>query len=811
MTEVSLNTPEDYALYYLREFGVSVFIIKSDPPADRKKPAVKWDLYKIMRPSQKQLERWFAKNPNYNVAVATGNISNNIIGFDVDGPTAKKRVEERRPEMSTNLRVAFDNTMVNRTGSGGAHIIFRLDEPTGISQKVIWSDEQAHSQILMQGNGHYLVMPPSRHPNGNHYEWNGNAPHLITQQELYEFIRLVGSQSMRERYSHTAVGSAQSKENNNNNVSESQTTTAAAEGPSRTLNPEQMQELLSWVKPFYTPGNRDHIVFYLSGMMRKANFSLETARRFISLLGNASEYSDENLDKSLTVVDNTYRKPLNELNGKSGLHDLLVTSFETNDEYDSEQHQQRIEAFSQICQMINGDPPPTSGERPTTSSSAGGGEEEQEETKKETKVRGLAEKLEEKYHFASMEDTEELFHYSEKNGRYEPAEPLVKAELEILQPGVITDTVTNVIQKLVRRHLAKREAFDNDLYIWNMANGLYDIRTNTLREHDWRYLSRKQIPVKFDPKARPKKFGKFLSEVLYPNQIRTAVESMAYTLLRDNPFEIYVILLGFGSNGKSVLMYVLIKLHGEDNVSSTSLADLLSNRFAMKELEGKNVNIDMEMSRATIDDMSVLKELTGSQPIRIEPKYMQAYTTRLWAKHYFSTNEMPEMRDYSDAHYRREVIISFPKQFIDGVNANPSLKHELTTDEELSGIFNALMIPLRRIALEHKPPYMDAKTIQERKLKHELIFDPIKAFLDAVTEPTDYENEEGIPKEELHLAYEKFCAFYKLPIQRYDPFCKAVKARGVKDGRETSSKGERRRVWEGIRLKKYLFEDTLTV
>jgi hypothetical protein len=93
MTEVSLNTPEDYALYYLREFGVSVFIIKSDPPADRKKPAVKWDLYKIMRPSQKQLERWFAKNPNYNVAVATGNISNNIIGFDVDGPTAKKELK----------------------------------------------------------------------------------------------------------------------------------------------------------------------------------------------------------------------------------------------------------------------------------------------------------------------------------------------------------------------------------------------------------------------------------------------------------------------------------------------------------------------------------------------------------------------------------------------------------------------------------------------------------------------------------------------------------------------------------------------
>jgi P4 family phage/plasmid primase-like protien len=432
------------------------------------------------------------------------------------------------------------------------------------------------------------------------------------------------------------------------------------------------------------------------------------------------------------------------------------------------------------------------------------------ETDRETKVRGLTEVLERLYHFAAMEDTGELFYYNNEKGLYEPAEALVKAQVEKQFPGVITDTVTNVIQKLARRHLHKRDEFDSDLYTLNMANGLYDIRTNTLRPHSWEYLSRQRIPIKFDPKIKPKKWGKFLSEVLYPNQIRTTDEAMAYTFLRDNPFELYIILLGFGSNGKSVLMHVLTKLHGEDNVSNTSLARLLSDRFAKKDLEGKNVNLDMEMSKATIDDMSVLKELTGSQPIRVEPKFKQAYTTRLWAKHFFSTNEMPEMKDYSDAHYRRELIISFPNQFVDGVNANPNLKHELTTDEELSGIFNVLMIPLRRIAVEHKPPYMDAKTIQDRKLKHQLTTDPIKVFLETATEPTDYETDPDITKEDLHEGYKKFCMFYKIPWQRYDPFCQAVKGKGVKDGRETSG-GDRKRVWKGIRLKKHLFEDPLTV
>lgn len=458
-------------------------------------------------------------------------------------------------------------------------------------------------------------------------------------------------------------------------------------------------------------------------------------------------------------------------------------------------------------------------------------EEKKKETKKETKVRELAEKLEKRYHFAAMEDTQELYYYNKKKGIYEPAEPLVKAQLEKLQPGVITDTVNNVIHKLARRHLHKREEFDADKNIWNMQNGLYDIAANKLKPHTYRYLSRNQIPVRFDSNARCKRFGKFLGEVVYPDQIRTVVEVLAYTFLRDNPFELYVILLGVGANGKSVLMYVLTKLHGQENVSPVPLATLLNNRFAKKELEGKNVNIDMEMSKATINDMGVLKELTGQQPVRIEPKHLPAYSTRLWAKLFFSTNEMPEMMDFSDGHYRREVVISFPYQFEEvsteqekaeiiaamkaGSNrriADPTLKDVLTTPEELSGIFNALMIPLRNRTMKNKPVYMDAKTIQERRFRHELISDPIRAFIDEATEP---DVDAKVTKERMHVAYRKFCRHHRLPIEGYDQFCKLFKKKFPVDlceGRDSSE--TRKRIWKGVQLIKWgnidLLQEILT-
>ena len=779
-------TAKDYALHYVKELGLNVFPLKNEPPSDRKQPAYLWSYFKTNKTIPGHIEAWFdKKNPNYNLAIVTGPISK-IVAVDVDGPKAREWLEQKIPEMSLNLRVALQNTMVNITGSGGMHIVLKLEESIDdISQQQIWTDGQEHSQILMQGKGHYIVAAPSRHPNGNLYEWNGKAPHLVTRKELNEFIRVLSP--------HDGI-------NPDGEEPPSSSTKLVPEG-ARSLTDDEQKALVGWLKPYYTPGNRDKIIFHLSGAMRKEGLTLQSTRLSIETLCNEAGWPDEDLDKTLEVVDNSYKeKP--RINGKQGLYEVLVKSVQT---ATREEYLQRTKAYSQICQIINAPPPsslllfpPTTTTPPTKG-----------ETDTETKVRGLAETLERRYHFAAYEDTDELFYYNEDKELYEPAKSLVKAQVEKQYVGVLTNTVTNVIEKLARRHLVPRTEFDKDIYILNLMNGLYDIRTNTLSPHTWEYLSMKRIPIKFDPKARPKKFGKFLSEVNYPNQIRTTVEGMSYTFYRDNPFELYFILLGFGSNGKSVLMHVLTKLHGEDNIAHTSLVHLLGNRFSKMELEGKNINIDMEMSQASIEDMSVLKELTGSEPIRVEPKYMPAYNTRLWAKHFFSTNEMPQMNDKTDAHYRREVIISFPNQFVEGENANPNLKHELTTDEELSGIFNVLMIPLRRIALEHKPPYMDAKTIKDRKLKHMLVTDPIKTFLEFATEPKDYESDANITKDELYEGYKKFCAFYKVPWQKYQTFCTAVKATGVTDGKETW--GDRRRTWVGIRLKKSMFEDTLTV
>ena len=125
-----------------------------------------------------------------------------------------------------------------------------------------------------------------------------------------------------------------------------------------------------------------------------------------------------------------------------------------------------------------------------------------------------------------------------------------------------------------------------------------------------------------------------------------------------------------------------------------------------------------------------MKRLTGGsrQPVRIERKNQKAYDSILHAKLFFNANKTPLSEDMSDAYNRRVTIISFPNTF-DGASEDKQLISKLTTEQEISGIFNVVMIALRRIQ-KNKELYVHEKTIEEKIIKYQMTVDPVQAFLD---------------------------------------------------------------------------------
>lgn len=415
-------------------------------------------------------------------------------------------------------------------------------------------------------------------------------------------------------------------------------------------------------------------------------------------------------------------------------------------------------------------------------------------------IEEASESIMQKFHPITDEASQEILYYD--NGVYvSGGQIIVEKELEHMYGYQLRNVhIQEVIGHIMRNTYVRHNAYDKDENIINVKNGLYNIRTGKLQSHTPQYISLNQKPIVYDPKAKPKLFGKFLNETLYPDEIRTAVELMAYTLLRSNPHEIYVILIGTGANGKSVFTSILVGLHGFKNISNVPLHSLIKDRFALSDLENKDINIDTELSTGFINDISILKRLTGSLPTRIERKNQRAYDTILHTKLFFNANKLPITDDDSDARFRREIAIAFPNQF-ENENADTNLQNKLTSEEELSGIFNVLMVALRRI-LRTRRIQIRHQTIQQRRNRHDIMINSVASFIrDALAQNPTHSH--YVTKDQMYEAYTRFCSFYGLPIERKESFGKLIKKQGIVDGRETTGE-ERKTIWKNIELIKWV-------
>jgi putative DNA primase/helicase len=407
------------------------------------------------------------------------------------------------------------------------------------------------------------------------------------------------------------------------------------------------------------------------------------------------------------------------------------------------------------------------------------------------------------FKFVTIAETGEILYYS--NGVYEKgAEIIIKKYTQaLLGTRTTLSLISEIIGNIQRSTFVKREDFDSDINIINLQNGLYDIERNELLPHTPDYLSLNQKPIFYDKNARPKLFGKFLRQVLNPEERKTALQAMSYTFHRDYELEYIFILFGLGANGKSVFTSIMTALHGRHNVSNVTIKQMIKNDFALSDLENKDVNIDSE-AVGYISNTAVLKRLTGGskQPIRVEPKFKQAYDTILYAKLFLNANKMPVIEDLTNADSRRFVILTFPNEF-DSNKADPKLVSKLTTPQELSGVFNVLMIHLREVRRSEKI-HLNEKTIEERRQKYERTANPVKEFLNENV----YEAEDGyIRKPDLYNSFKDYCKEYKIPLISMDKLGKEVKKLHYPEDIELEIKSvskkidhETVRIWAGIRL-----------
>jgi P4 family phage/plasmid primase-like protien len=298
-----------------------------------------------------------------------------------------------------------------------------------------------------------------------------------------------------------------------------------------------------------------------------------------------------------------------------------------------------------------------------------------------------------------------------------------------------------------------RDELDQPLNLINFKNGILDINTWEIIEHDPQYTFQNEIPVDFKKEAKCPAWETFIDDVIYPEDKNFMQEVCGYLLYRRYTWAVLVILLGHGRNGKTTFISVMTEILGKQNTEHIPLQTIAHDQHAKVKLYQMHANLCSEIGSQEIKNTEALKQLTGTDTIYARQIYKEGFDFRNYAKLIFSCNVLPDIKDETLAMTERLAILEFPNTFErDDPECDPNIFYKLTTPEELSGILNWMITGLKRL-LENMnfSPYKDFENLVKYKRECE---DPIYKFIDQELK----QNEKAIMlNEELYKHYKKYC------------------------------------------------------
>lgn len=406
-------------------------------------------------------------------------------------------------------------------------------------------------------------------------------------------------------------------------------------------------------------------------------------------------------------------------------------------------------------------------------------------------VKLLADEILEDEHFFTLADTGELYHYDEGVYRLGGENLIKSVTQEKLCHQFTKSRINEVVEYIKIATQTNRDAINQEIHIINLNNGLYDLQTDEFKPHSPAVLSTIRIPVDYNPEAKCPNIDKFLSEVVSPEDKQLLIEWAGYCLIPDTRMQKAVMLIGNGSNGKSVFLELLTQFIGEENASSESLQDLDTNRFSVANLYGKLINVHPDLSRMKISEDSMFKNLCGGDRIRAERKFEGAFSFKNKARLIFAANNLPPVKDIDYAFCRRWILIEFPNTF-EGENVDIYLIDKLTTPGELSGLLNLALAALKPILTSDKFSY--DKSADDVMRMYQINSNSVAAFVDECVEFGD----EDTPKRLMYEEYIKWCKIKGIEPVAENVFGKEFKSLGIYYDREGT--GARGYCWTGVSI-----------
>ena len=238
-----------------------------------------------------------------------------------------------------------------------------------------------------------------------------------------------------------------------------------------------------------------------------------------------------------------------------------------------------------------------------------------------------------------------------------------------------------------------------------------------------------------------------------PDSITLLQEWFGYCLTSDYRFQKCMVLQGVPRSGKSMVMRILTAMVGSNDsvpmtpeaVASPHGTSVIGNKKLLNFADIRKIR------RECVEKfIEVILNITGGDPILVNPKNKTPYRQTVLSKITITCNELPTMLDDNDALLSRMLTMWFPVSF-EG-REDPNLEPRIML--ELPGIFNWALDGLSRL-YQNNVFIVPESSIATKKLLT-MKQNPVRYFAGEFIDHTN-RNEDREYRADVYKAYCKYC------------------------------------------------------
>lgn len=262
-----------------------------------------------------------------------------------------------------------------------------------------------------------------------------------------------------------------------------------------------------------------------------------------------------------------------------------------------------------------------------------------------------------------------------------------------------------------------------------------------------------KLNYRYIPGATASEFQRVLDDALPYDGQMILQEYVASIFLPRFNHQKALLLYGRGGEGKSVIINIISSALGKENVVERSIESLCAEESrTVADLEGKLLNICYEMgSKFSIQNF---KRLVSKEPMTAKRLYLDPYTIYDYASLLFACNELPRNIEYTNAYFRRLIILPF-------LNSIPEEKQDRALgdriiENEISGVLNWIVEGVKRLMSQGHFSNCD---IAGRALAdYKIDSDSVASFIDDNNYEKSIDNKDAISLQELFKEYKYYCS-----------------------------------------------------